>query len=86
MQWGMPSVQWGYFSTVGGNISTVEVIQYSGDKDLKYYEFSNNLEIFSRAYFASQSGRPHHRPQVLATADMVKDLGHKNLVLGKITL
>ena len=40
------------FSTVGDNISTVEVAQYSGDKDLKYYEFSKNLEIFSRAYFA----------------------------------
>ena len=45
------------FSTVGDNISTVEVAQYSGDKDLKYYEFSKNLEIFSRAYFASKSDR-----------------------------
>ena len=43
------------FSIVGDNISTVEVIQFSGDKNLKYYEFSKNLEIFSRAYFASQS-------------------------------
>ena len=34
-------------STVGDNISTVEGIQYSGDKDLKYYEFSKNLKIFS---------------------------------------
>ena len=47
-------------STVGDNISTVEVAQYSGDNDLKYYEFSKNLEIFSRAYFASKSDRPHH--------------------------
>ena len=39
------------FSTVEDNISTVEVAQYSGDKDLKYYELSKNLEIFSRAYF-----------------------------------
>ena len=69
------------FSTVGDNISTVEVAQYSGDKDLKYYEFSKNLEIFSRAYFASKSDRPHHRPKLLTTADMVKDLGYKNLVL-----
>ena len=38
-------------STVGDNISTVEVAQYSGDKDLKYYEFSKNLEIFPRALF-----------------------------------
>ena len=53
---GIPSVQW------RDNISTVEVAQYSGDKDLKYYEFSKNLEIFSRAYFASKSDRPHHRP------------------------
>ena len=30
---GLPSVLW------GDNISNVEVIQYSGDKDLKYYEF-----------------------------------------------
>ena len=73
-------------STVGGNISTVEVAQYSGDKDLKYYESSKNLEIFSRAYFASKSDRPHHRTQLLTTADMVKDLGYKNLVLGKILL
>ena len=74
------------FSTVGDNISTVEVAQYSGDKDLKYYEFSKNLEIFSRAYFASKSDRPHHRPQLLTTADMLKDLGCKILVLSKILL
>ena len=74
------------FSTVGDNISTVEAAQYSGDKDLKYYEFSKNLEIFSRAYFASKSNRPHHRTQLLTTADMVKDVGYKNLVLGKILL
>ena len=73
-------------STVGDNISTVEVAQYSGDKDLKYYEFSKNLEIFSRAYFASKSDWPHHRTQLLTTAGMVKDLGYKNLVLGKILL
>ena len=77
---GITSVQW------GDNISTVEVAQYSGDKDLKYYEFSKNLEIFSRAYFASKSDRPHRRTQLLTTADMVKDLGYKNLVLGKILL
>ena len=74
------------FSTVGDNISTVEVAQYSGDKDLKYYKFSKNLEIFSRAYFTSKSDWPHHRTQLLTTADMVKDLGYKNLVLGKILL
>ena len=67
--WGITSVLWRVFSrvgdtfstvrdnisTVGDNISAVEVAQYSGDKDLKYYEFSKNLEIFSRAYFASKS-------------------------------
>ena len=73
-------------STVGDNISTVEVAQYSGDKDLKYYEFSKNLETFSRAYFASKLDQPHHRTQLLTTADMVKDLGYKKLVLGKILL
>ena len=73
-------------STVGDNISTAEVAQYSGNKDLKYYEFSKNLEIFSRRNFASKSDRPHHRPQLLTTADIVKDLGYKNLVLGKILL
>ena len=97
VQWGITSVLWRVFSTVGDtfstvgddistvgdNISTVEVAQYSGDKDLKYYEFSKNLEIFSRAYFASKSDRPQHRTQLLTTADMVKDLGYKNLVLGK---
>ena len=77
---GITSVQW------GDNISTVKVAQYSGDKDLKYCEFSKNLEIFSRAYFASKSDRPHHRTQLLTTADMVKDIGYKNLVLGKILL
>ena len=76
----------GYLQYSGGNISTVEVAQYSGDKDLKYYEFSKNLEIFSTAYFASKSDRLHHRTQLLTTADMVKDLGYKNLVLGKILL
>ena len=74
------------FSTVGDNISTVEVAQQSGDKDLKYYEFSKNLEIFSRAYFTSKSDQPHHRTQLLTTAGMVKDLEYKNLVLGKILL
>ena len=84
---GIPSVQWGITSVQwGDNISTVEVAQYCGDKDLKYYEFSKNLEIFSRAYFASKSDRPNHRTQLLTTADMVKDLGYKNLVLGKILL
>ena len=73
-------------STVGDNISTVEIAQYSGDKDFNYYEFSKNLEIFSRAYFTSKSDRPHHRPQLLTTADMVKDQGYKNLVLDKILL
>ena len=93
IQWRITSVLWRVFSTVedtfstvGDNISTVEVAQYSGDKDVKYYEFLKNLEIFSRAYFASKSDRPHHRPQLLTTADMVKDLEYKNLVLGKILL
>ena len=72
----------GYLQYSGDNISTVEVAQYSGDKDLKYYEFPKNLEIFSRAYFASKSDRSHHRTM----AEMVKDLGYKNLVLGKILL
>ena len=84
---GIPSVQWGITSVQwGDNISTVEVAQYSGDKDLKYYEFSKNLEIFSRAYFASKSDRSHHRTQLLTTADMGKDLGYENLLLGKILL
>ena len=69
----------------------MEVIQYSGDKDLKYYEFSKNLEIFSRPHFALQSDRSHRRLQVLTTADIVKDLGYKDLgyqnpVLSKIPL
>ena len=70
----------GYLQYSGGNISTVEVSQYSRDKDLKYYEFSKNLEIFSRPYFTSKSGRPYHRTRLLTTADMVKDLGYKNLI------
>ena len=71
---------------MGDNISTVDVAQYSGDKDLKYYECSKNLGTFSRAYFSSKSDRPHHMPQLLTTADMVEDLGYNNLVLGKILL
>ena len=66
---GIPSVQWeviqysgGYLQYCGDNISTVEVIQYSGDKDLKYYKFSKNLEIFSRAHSALQSDRTYRRP------------------------
>ena len=74
------------FSTVGDNISTVEVALYSEDKDLKYYEFSKNLEILSKAYFLLKLDQPHHRPQVLTTADLAKDLEYKNLVLGKILL
>ena len=62
----------------------MKVAQYSGDKDLEYYEFSKNLDMFSTAYFASKLHQPHRRPRVLTTADMVKDLGYKNLVLGKI--
>ena len=76
-------MQWRILQYSGDNISTVEVVQYSGDKDLKYSEFSKNLELFSRAYFASKSDRPHHRPQLLTTAGMVKDLWCENLVLGK---
>ena len=71
---------------MGDKIRAVEVAQYSGGKDLKYHEFSKNLEIFSGAYFASKSHQPHRRPQVLTTADMSEDLGYKNLVLGKILL
>ena len=67
-------------------MGTVAFAQYSGDKDLKYYEFSKSLEIFSRAYLASKSDRPHRKPQVLTTAGMVKGLGYRNLVLGKILL
>ena len=91
VQWEITSVLWrvfstvgdnistmgNTFSTVGDNISTVEVAQYSGGKDLKYYEFSKNLEIFSRAYFTSKLDRPNHRTQLLTTADMVKDLRYK---------
>ena len=93
VHWGITSVHAGdNISTVGDSISTVEGIQYSGDtfstvgdnistvdvEDVKYYGFSKNLKIFSRVYFASKSDRPHHRPQLLTTANMVKDLGHKN--------
>ena len=75
------------FSTVGDNISNVEVAQYSGDEDLKHYEFSKIIKIFSTAYFTLKSDRPHYNPQLLTTADMVKeDLGYKSLVLGKILL
>ena len=80
VMWGIASVLW------RDNISAVEVAQYSGDEDLKYCESLKNLEIFSRDYFASKSDRPYCIPQVLTTADMVKDLGYKLSVLGKILL
>ena len=90
VQWGITSVLWRVFrtvgdtfctggvifSTVGDNISIVEDALYCGDKDFNYYEFSKNLEVFTIAYFASKSHQPHHRAQVLTTADMVKDLGY----------
>ena len=74
------------FSTVGDNISTVEVSQYNGDKTWNIKNFERISKSFPEAYFASKSDRPHRRPQVLTTAGIVKDLGHKNLVLGKILL
>ena len=52
------------------------------DEDLKHYQFSKIVEIFSTAYFTMKSDRPHYSPQLLTTADMVKDLGYKRLVLG----
>ena len=90
---GIPLVLWRLFSTVGdtfstveGNINTAEVAKYNGDKDLRYQEFSKNFEILTRAYFALKSDQPHHRPQLLTIADIVKDLGYKKLGLGKIRL
>ena len=62
----------GYFQYRGDNISNVEVAQYSGDEDLKHYEFSKIIEIFSTAYFTLKSDRPHYSPQLLTTADIVK--------------
>ena len=85
--WGIAAVHVGEASVLWRvGFSTAEGIQYSGDNNLKYYEFSSNLQIFSRAYFVLQSDLPHRRHQVLTTADMVKDLGYKNLVLGEIPL
>ena len=83
---GIPLVLWRLFSTVEGNINTAEVAKYNGDKDLRYQEFSKNFEILTRAYFALKSDQPHHRPQLLTIADIVKDLGYKKLGLGKIRL
>ena len=74
------------FSTVGDTITNVEVANYNGDEDLKHYEFSKIIEIFSTAYFTLKSDRSHYSPQLLTTADMVKYLGYKNLVLGQILL
>ena len=64
----------------------MEVAQYNGDKTWNIKNFQRISESFPEAYFASKSDRPHRRPQVLTTADLVKDLGYKNLVLGKILL
>ena len=56
VQWGIASVLWRVFSTLGdnisrvgylqycgGNISTVEVAQYSGDKTRNITNFQKNL-------------------------------------------
>ena len=77
---------------MGDNFSTVEVVQCSGGlasvlwgitsvlwRLFSTVGISRNLQIFSRAYFASQTDRSHRRSQVLSTADMVKDLGYNNL-------
>ena len=78
---GIPSVQWGdNISTVGDNISTVEVAQYSGDKDLKYYEFSTGISKFFPELISLRNQIGHITGlKLLTTADMVKDLGYKNL-------
>ena len=64
---------------MGDNISTVEAARYSGDK-------TSNINNFQRtskeAYFPSKSDRSQCRPQVLTMADMVKELGYKNLSAG----
>ena len=60
-----------------GDNSTVEVFSI-----LKYYEFSKNLEIFSRAF--SLRNQIDHIAGL--KYDMVKNLGYKNLLLGKIPL
>ena len=39
------------FSTVGDNISTVGLAQYSGDKDLKYYEFLKESQNLFQSLF-----------------------------------
>ena len=97
---GVTSVQWGvnisivkgiqhngrYLLYSGRYVSNVEVAHYNGDEDLKHYEFSKIIEIFPTAYFTLKSDRSHYNPQLLTTADMVKDPGYKNLVLGKILL
>ena len=86
MQWGYLQYSGDTFSNVGDNISNVEVAQYSGDEDLKHYEYLKIIEIFSTAYFTLKSDRLHYSPQLLTTADMVKDLGYKSLVVGKMLL
>ena len=72
VQWGIPSVQWGIPSVQwGDNISTVEVAQYSGDKEL-----ITNFQRISKSF-----------PELISLRNaVVKDLGYKNLVLGKILL
>ena len=51
---GLASVLWGLASVLwGDNINIVEVAQYSGDKDAKYYESSLRFAIRSTTSQAS---------------------------------
>ena len=70
------SVLWRVFSTLGDNISTCgDNISTVGDNisTVEVAQYSGDKDL--------KSDRLHHRPQLLTTADMVKDLGHKNLAL-----
>ena len=74
------------FSTVGDNISTVEVAQYSGDKDLNITNFQRISKSFPELISLRNQIDHITGLNCQTMADMVKDLGYKNLVLGKILL
>ena len=65
---------------MGNNISTVEVAQYSGDKDLKYTNFQRISKSFPELISIRNQIGHITGLKLLTTADMVKDLGYKNLV------
>ena len=95
VQWRIASVLWKVFGTLGDNISTVGLPLILWGITSVLWRLLNTVEIrleilrnFEESLNLFQKlislDRPHRKPQVFTTVDMVKDLGYKNLVLGAV--